>query len=53
MKSQTVTSSDKTIMKENTAIIEDRIIEAIYHIGNLKVMLDSDLAELYNVETRL
>lgn len=34
-------------------IIPDEVItNKIYFIRNMKVMLDGDLAELYNVETR-
>ncbi|WP_295655690.1 ORF6N domain-containing protein [uncultured Mucilaginibacter sp.] len=42
-------------MKElqNQSIIPDElVINKIYHIRDQKVMLDSDLAELYGVETR-
>ena len=31
----------------------ERITTKIYHIRNIKVMLDRDLAELYEVETRI
>ena len=37
-------------MKE---IKEGEIIDRIYFIRNVKVMLDTDLAELYNIETRV
>jgi len=37
---------------KNEIVIPDEIISnKIYVIRNLKVMLDSDLAELYGVET--
>lgn len=35
-----------------SVIAEEIIINKIYYIRGLKVMLDADLAELYNVETR-
>lgn len=35
------------------AINESIISNKIYSVRNLKVMLDRDLAELYNVETRV
>lgn len=34
-------------------ISDDTVINKIYEIRGLKVMLDSDLAELYGVETRV
>ncbi len=41
-------------MTENQSVIPiERIAEKIYLIRNTKVMLDSDLAELYGVETRV
>jgi len=40
--------------KEITLVISDEVImRKIYYIRNQKVMLDSDLAELYGVETRV
>jgi hypothetical protein len=40
-------------MENNKLIVPDEIvISKIYYIRNQKVMLDSDLAELYGVETR-
>ncbi len=36
----------------NTLPIE-QIREKIYHIRNVEVMLDSDLAELYGVENKI
>jgi hypothetical protein len=36
----------------NTLIAEERVLSKIYVIRGYKVMLDSDLAELYHVETR-
>ena len=42
----------KTTIALNT-ISEDIVLNKIYEIRNFKVMLDSDLAELYGVETRV
>ena len=40
--------------KENTLMIADEaVINKIYLIRGQKVMLDSDLAELYQVETKV
>jgi len=39
-------------MKNQELIIEERITKSIYLVRDQKVMLDSDLAELYGVETR-
>ena len=40
--------------KQLFAILSDDIVvNKIYEIRNLKVMLDSDLAELYGVETKV
>lgn len=36
----------------NTFITEERVLSKIYLVRGLKVMMDSDLAELYQVETR-
>ena len=42
------------VQKQNVAVLSDEVvINKIYEIRGLKVMLDSDLAELYNVETRV
>ena len=39
---------------ENTLVIPDEVIlSKIYFIRELKVMIDSDLAELYGVETKV
>jgi hypothetical protein len=39
--------------KDNILVIPDeKIIRQIYYIRGQKVMLDSDLAELYQVETK-
>jgi len=39
-------------MDSNTAIITDEVlINKIYIIRNTKIMLDKDLAELYDVST--
>jgi len=35
-----------------TIIADDVVVNKIYEIRNQKVMLDSDLAELYGVETK-
>jgi len=39
-------------MNENLILPEDAIINRIYLIRGMKVMMDSDLAELYEVETK-
>ena len=39
-------------MNNDSVIIDERVINKIYLIRNEKIMLDSDLAELYGVETR-
>ena len=39
-------------MNKESVIIDERVINKIYLIRNEKIMLDSDLAELYGVETR-
>jgi len=41
-----------TYMSNTTSISDDIIMTKIYYIRDQKVMLDSDLAELYGVETR-
>lgn len=33
-------------------MLEEALIERIYLVNGLKVMLDSDLAELYQVDTK-
>ncbi|HEX7585082.1 MAG TPA: ORF6N domain-containing protein, partial [Prolixibacteraceae bacterium] len=39
---------------ENALVIPDEVIlSKIYYIRELKVMIDSDLAELYGVETKV
>ncbi|WP_461788793.1 ORF6N domain-containing protein [Pedobacter sp.] len=35
-----------------TSVADDMVVNKIYEIRNQKVMLDRDLAELYNVETK-
>lgn len=40
-------------MEDNLVFTEERIINKIYLIRGKKVMIDRDLAELYNVETRV
>jgi hypothetical protein len=42
-----------TTMNENVTLKEDTIINQIYLIRGVKVMLDSDLAELYGIDTRV
>ena len=42
----------KTTIDLNS-ISEDIVLNKIYEIRNFKVMLDSDLAELYGVETKV
>ena len=44
----------KTILENNAISIipNEVIVNKIYLIRNLKVMLDTDLAELYNIETK-
>ena len=40
-------------MSDKLTIPDEVVISKIYYIRNQKVMLDSDLAELYGVETRI
>jgi hypothetical protein len=40
-------------MSDENIIPDEIIMNKIFHIRNQKVMLDSDLAELYGVETRI
>jgi hypothetical protein len=40
-------------MNQNTNLTDDIILTKIYMIRGQKVMIDYDLAELYNVETRI
>ncbi|MBV6484828.1 MAG: hypothetical protein KFKLKKLM_01353 [Flavobacteriales bacterium] len=40
-------------MSEKLIIPDEVVISKIYHLRDQKVMLDSDLAELYGVETRV
>jgi len=40
-------------MSDKLTIPDEVVISKIYYIRNQKVMLDSDLAELYEVETRV
>ena len=40
-------------MSESFIIPDETIISKIYHFRNEKVMIDTDLAELYGVETRV
>lgn len=39
--------------KSKDLIIQERIAQAIYVVRNQKVMMDSDLAEMYGVETKV
>lgn len=39
--------------KSKDLIIKERIAQAIYVVRNQKVMMDSDLAEMYGVETKV
>ena len=51
--SQPINDSNSMTKKENALIIADEIVMSkIYFIRGQKVMLDSDLAELYLVETK-
>jgi hypothetical protein len=43
----------KYIMKRSLIITDQRVKNIIYNIRGQKVILDRDLAELYNVETRI
>lgn len=40
-------------MSDKLTVPEEVVISKIYYLRDLKVMLDSDLAELYEVETRV
>ena len=40
------------MQEEQVTMSEEVILNKIYYVRNHKVMLDKDLAELYNVETR-
>lgn len=40
-------------MTKNELIIQEHIAKAIYLIRNQKVMMDSELAEMYGVETKV
>jgi ABC-type transporter Mla maintaining outer membrane lipid asymmetry ATPase subunit MlaF len=39
--------------KSKDLIIQERIAQAIYVVSNQKVMMDSDLADMYGVETKV
>lgn len=41
-----------TTNKQEVIITEDIILNKIYYIRGQKIMLDTDLAELYGVETK-
>lgn len=43
----------KTQTSPPLAITDEKVISKIYHIRGKRVMLDSDLAQLYNVETKV
>ncbi len=43
----------KTKGLETVIVTQDRVEQKIYFVRGLKVMLDSELAELYDVETRV
>ncbi len=40
-------------MVEQFLLLDEHVPDKIYFVRNHKVMLDSDLAELYDVETRV
>lgn len=40
-------------MKNTSKAIEARIVKAIYRIDNMQVVVDSDLAEMYGVQTKV
>jgi hypothetical protein len=44
--------SKNGVMKKQSVIPEEKIVDKIYFVRGKKVMLDSDLALLYNVETK-
>jgi phage regulator Rha-like protein len=50
-RSQNAISKGKFKMTKNSIIAQERIEKKIYLIRNQKVMIDQDLAELYNVST--
>ncbi|PZX53300.1 ORF6N domain-containing protein [Algoriphagus chordae] len=37
----------------NELLNEEQVLQLIHNIRNLKVMLDSDLAEMYGVQTKV
>jgi hypothetical protein len=43
---------EKNMNKEEVGIAEEVLMQKIYLVNGFKVMLDSDLAELYQVETK-
>ncbi|MES2559827.1 MAG: ORF6N domain-containing protein [Bacteroidota bacterium] len=43
----------KTKTSTHLAITDEKVISKIYHIRSKRIMLDSDLAQLYNVETKV
>ena len=47
-----MTSEKTTIMEEKELIIHQAIENKIYVVRGQKVMLDSDLAELYGITTK-
>lgn len=48
-----ITICDSKIMQNSLIIPTERIVSKIYVIRNRKVMLDRDLAELYDVKTKV
>lgn len=40
-------------MMSNEKILEERIAHSIYYLRNQKVMIDSELAEMYGVATKV
>ena len=43
----------KTKTSTPLAVTDEKVISKIYHIRGKRIMLDSDLAQLYNVETKV
>ena len=42
----------KEIIQSSNVINDELVMRKIYHLRGQKVMMDTDLAELYGVETR-
>jgi len=53
LKNIVILDSNMKEVKKSSIIPDETVIDKIYHIREQKVMLDSDLAELYGVETRV